>query len=122
MDLAIRPKTAESLFHPRWRAGSKKRTRRSATKTTTVIPSVSEGPGWAGGAPPEPPGPSLTLGMTVGSLLTHRFRIDAVAPAELAIGDRRDLARLDLAAPAPKHVRVEHRDVDAGQVLVDGAL
>src|SRR4051795_1139125 len=31
----------------------------------TVIPSVVEGPGWAVGAPPVPPGPSTTLGMTV---------------------------------------------------------
>jgi spermidine synthase len=30
-----------------------------------VIPSVSEGAGWAGGAPPSPPGPSLPLGMTL---------------------------------------------------------
>ncbi|HJW94967.1 MAG TPA: hypothetical protein VJ901_15235, partial [Thermoanaerobaculia bacterium] len=30
-----------------------------------VIPSVVEGPGWAVGAPPVPPGPSTTLGMTV---------------------------------------------------------
>ena len=30
----------------------------------SVIPSVSEGPGRSGGAPPVPPGPSLTLGMT----------------------------------------------------------
>ena len=29
-----------------------------------VIPSVVEGPGWACGAPPVPPGPSTTLGMT----------------------------------------------------------
>ena len=29
-----------------------------------VIPSVVEGPGWAAGAPPIPPGPSTTLGMT----------------------------------------------------------
>ncbi|HYU26224.1 MAG TPA: tetratricopeptide repeat protein [Thermoanaerobaculia bacterium] len=29
-----------------------------------VTPSVSEGPGWEGGAPPELPGPSLTLGVT----------------------------------------------------------
>src|SRR5207244_3593739 len=29
-----------------------------------VTPSVSEGPGGMGGAPPVPPGPSLTLGMT----------------------------------------------------------
>jgi len=36
----------------------------------SVIPSVSEGPGWAGLrgmgiVPPAHPGPSLTLGMTV---------------------------------------------------------
>ena len=29
-----------------------------------VTPSVSEGPGRTGGAPPTPPGPSLTLGVT----------------------------------------------------------
>src|SRR5438067_13760340 len=29
-----------------------------------VTPSVSEGPGREGGAPPAPPGPSLTLGVT----------------------------------------------------------
>src|SRR5437588_13109241 len=32
-----------------------------------VTPSVSEGPGGAGGAPPFPPGPSLTLGVTGGN-------------------------------------------------------
>src|ERR1044071_5111487 len=33
-------------------------------RRTSVTPSVSEGPGRAGGAPPTPPGPSLTLGVT----------------------------------------------------------
>src|SRR6266550_1728359 len=37
---------------------------RNSRATTSVTPSVSEGPGGAGGAPPLPPGPSLTLGMT----------------------------------------------------------
>ena len=35
----------------------------------SVTPSVSEGPGGAGGAPPERPGPSLTLGVTDALLL-----------------------------------------------------
>jgi hypothetical protein len=35
-----------------------------AVLASAVIPSVSEGSGRAGGAPPTPPGPSLTLGMT----------------------------------------------------------
>src|SRR2546421_6497729 len=33
-------------------------------KESLVTPSVSEGPGSAGGAPPIRPGPSLTLGVT----------------------------------------------------------
>jgi len=39
------------------------------TKTPTVTPSVSEGPGRSGGAPPAPPGPSLTLGVTTDPIL-----------------------------------------------------
>src|SRR5205823_6107884 len=35
-------------------------------QTIFVTPSVSEGPGRASGAPPTPPGPSLTLGVTDG--------------------------------------------------------
>jgi len=38
----------------------------------SVTPSVSEGPGRTGGAPPTPPGPSLTLGVT-GVLLLDTF-------------------------------------------------
>src|SRR5690349_24803585 len=85
MALAISPKTAASLFHPRWRAGSTKRRKRRARKRTMTAASLS-----------------LSL--------THRVRIDAVLCAEIAVRERRDLARLDLAAPAPEHVRVQHRN------------
>src|SRR4051812_32629748 len=56
------------------------------------------------------------------TLLPHRLRVDPVPRAELPIRLRRDLARLDLAPPAPEHVRVADRDADRRQVLVDGPL
>src|SRR5688500_5632353 len=40
----------------------------------------------------------------------------------LLVHDRRDLARLDLAAAAPEDVRVAYRDAARAQVLVDRAL
>jgi len=45
-----------SSVSPTWTRGSAKR------KLAAVIPSVSEGPGWAGGAPHTRPGPSLRSG------------------------------------------------------------
>ena len=42
--------------------------------STLVIPSVSEGPGGVGGAPPARPGPSLTLGMTTPRSIAIQFR------------------------------------------------
>ncbi len=71
---------------------------------TVVIPSVSEGPGRAGGAPPAPPGPSLTLGMTVQRLATAVAREeDHVTLVELSqwIRDRKPGLRLiDVRTPA----------------------
>ena len=50
---------------PEWREAAKGRTLVDIREEAlAVIPSVSEGPGGAGGAPRTLPGPSLTLGMT----------------------------------------------------------
>ena len=40
----------------------------------------------------------------------------------LAIYTRRNFGRLDLAAPAPKHVGVRNRDIAHAQVLIDRSL
>src|SRR6266516_4262492 len=53
------------------------------------------------------------------ALLTHGFRIHTAISTELDVRERRDLARLDLAAAAPEYVRVQHRNAHAGEVLVD---
>ena len=51
---------------PEWREAAKGRTLEDIREeAAAVIPSVSEGPGGAGGAPPAAPGPSLTLGVTL---------------------------------------------------------
>ncbi len=44
-----------------------------------VTPSVSEGPGGTGGAPPHPPGPSLTLGVTARGIDISAAAIDLAA-------------------------------------------
>ena len=55
---------------------------------------------------------AITVGVSLDKLKrvatksTHRFRIHAARRAPLAVRDRRDLARLDLAAAAPEDVRV----------------
>src|ERR1044071_5685051 len=55
-------------------------------------------------------------------LLTNRFGIHTYGFAPLPVRERRDLRRLDLAAPAPEHVRVGHRYAHRLEVLVDGLL
>src|SRR5690554_5064653 len=56
------------------------------------------------------------------SAVPHRVRVDAILAAPGNVGQRRDLGRLDLAAPAPEDVRVPDLDARRGQVLVDGGL
>src|SRR5205085_11917552 len=58
------PQAAAAARGAAERAGGGGAQRRDLSDLTVVIPSVSEGPGWAGGAPHARPGPSLTLGMT----------------------------------------------------------
>src|SRR6185503_18907508 len=56
------------------------------------------------------------------ALRAHRFHADALRAAPRDIRGRRDLRRLDLAASAPEHVRVQHGHSHAGEMRVDRAL
>ena len=70
-------------------------------RITSVIPSVSEGPGGPGGAPPTPPGPSLTLRMTPRSIAVQ-FRYAFVANDKgLHVLDITDPTKPTLAASLP---------------------
>ena len=60
----------------------------SSRRTTVVIPSVVEGPGRTGGAPPEPPGPSTPLGMTWGATILPIRSSYATAASLAMIPDR----------------------------------
>src|SRR5688500_7669219 len=62
------------------------------------------------------------MASTFGRSRPHRLGFDPVPPAPFAVGERRDLARLDLAAAAPEHVGVAHGDADGSEVLVDRLL
>jgi ATP-binding cassette subfamily F protein 3 len=53
-----------------------------------VIPSVSEGPGRASGAPPAPPGPSTTLGMTRNEQRKHAKRLKKIDEEIAALESR----------------------------------
>src|ERR1700741_1431775 len=56
------------------------------------------------------------------SSVADGLRIHTHFRAPLAIRDRRDLRRLDLASTAPEHIRVTHRNADRRQMLVDRPL
>src|SRR6266511_1236043 len=54
--------------------------------------------------------------------LPHRFRLNALRGAPMAVGRWRDLAGLNLAAAAPEDVGVSEIDARFAEVLVDGGL
>jgi hypothetical protein len=99
---------------PEWREEAKGRTllaiRNEAAALLDVIPSVSEGPGGPGGAPPSHTGPSLTLGMTARQTYLRRqleallARIDILEGKRLSF-DEESKALYDAVAP---HHSAEH--------------
>jgi hypothetical protein len=106
---------------PEWREEAKGRTLdQIREEALAVIPSVSEGPGGLGGAPPTPPGPSLTLGVTLRANYLRRqlqalvARVDMLQGKKLSF-DQESKALYDAVAPhhSEEHFQALLRDLDA---------
>ena len=106
---------------PEWREAAKGRTLAGIREEAlAVIPSVSEGPGGAGGAPPAAPGPSLTLGVTLRRNYLLRQLQALVARIEILEGkrmtfDEESKALYDAIAPhhSEEHFQALLKDLDA---------